>query len=242
MIYGPPGTQDPAGTPITGPNGSVPFLVLNDGAAATSNCKIDAGEARSVIEPVRDVRWGVALATARAPGDPGVGRVRAAAGERRHHAHAREQAVPWFMFRPDGVPGALRGRARHLRGDRHHRARRRGASTSPTARATTPWCCRRWAACACTSGIPRRGRGRHDAPQAQAAPGFTLLEIMIALSLLGIGLLSLAAMQLTAMQYGSRGRHLTKAAAVAEARMEILMRQTLGPTSTPTALDRARRS
>ncbi len=64
--------------------------------------------------------------------------------------------------------------------------------------------------------------------------GFTLIEIMIALSLLGIGLLSLAAMQLTAMQYGSRGRHLTKAAAIAEERMEILTRQTwasLGPTA-----------
>jgi prepilin-type N-terminal cleavage/methylation domain-containing protein len=54
--------------------------------------------------------------------------------------------------------------------------------------------------------------------------GFTLVEIMIALTLLGIGLLSLAAMQLTAMQYGSRGRHMTKAAALAEERMEILMR------------------
>jgi prepilin-type N-terminal cleavage/methylation domain-containing protein len=64
--------------------------------------------------------------------------------------------------------------------------------------------------------------------------GFTLIEIMIALSLLGIGLLSLAAMQLTAMQYGSRGRHLTKAAAVAEARMEELTRRTwdnLAPTA-----------
>ena len=64
--------------------------------------------------------------------------------------------------------------------------------------------------------------------------GFTLLEIMIALSLLGIGLLSLAAMQITAMQYGSRGRHTTKAAAIAEERMEILTRQTwanLAPTA-----------
>lgn len=64
--------------------------------------------------------------------------------------------------------------------------------------------------------------------------GFTLLEIMIALSLLGIGLLSLAAMQITAMQYGSRGRHLTKAAAVAEAQMEELTRRTwnnLAPTA-----------
>jgi len=64
--------------------------------------------------------------------------------------------------------------------------------------------------------------------------GFTLVEILIALSLLAIGLLSLAAMQLTAMQYGARGRHLTKAAAVAEARMEILMRSRwtdLAPTA-----------
>ena len=64
--------------------------------------------------------------------------------------------------------------------------------------------------------------------------GFTLIEIMIALSLLGIGLLSLAAMQLTAMQYGSRGRHLTKAAAVAEAKMEELTRKTwvnIAPTT-----------
>jgi prepilin-type N-terminal cleavage/methylation domain-containing protein len=73
--------------------------------------------------------------------------------------------------------------------------------------------------------------------------GFTLIEIMIALSLLGIGLLSLAAMQLTAMQYGSHGRHLTKAAAVAERQMEILTRQTwatLAPTggwTAPQAVD-----
>jgi len=64
--------------------------------------------------------------------------------------------------------------------------------------------------------------------------GFTLVEVLIALSLLGIGLLALAAMQLTALDYGSRGRHLTQAAAVAEERMELLMRQrwtNLAPTA-----------
>ena len=64
--------------------------------------------------------------------------------------------------------------------------------------------------------------------------GFTLLEIMIALSLLGIGLLSLAVMQVTAMQYATRGRHMTKAAAIAETRMEELSRRTwanLAPTA-----------
>ena len=64
--------------------------------------------------------------------------------------------------------------------------------------------------------------------------GFTLLEIMIALSLLGIGLLSLAVMQVTAMDYAARGRHLTKAASIAEAQMEQLSRRTWGNLA-PTA-------
>jgi len=59
----------------------------------------------------------------------------------------------------------------------------------------------------------------------RSSSGFTLVEIMMALSLLGIGLLSLAAMQITAMKYGARGRHLTKAAAIAEVQLETLMRQ-----------------
>ncbi len=68
--------------------------------------------------------------------------------------------------------------------------------------------------------------------------GFTLLEVMLALTLLGIGLLSLAAMQLIALDYGSRGRHQTQAAAVAEAQMEGLMRRrwtNLAPTGGWTA-------
>ena len=74
--------------------------------------------------------------------------------------------------------------------------------------------------------------------------GFTLVEIMIALSLLGIGLLSLAAMQLTAMRYNAHGRHMTKAAAVAEARMELLMRSRwtdIAPTAwtAPVVVDEA---
>ena len=68
----------------------------------------------------------------------------------------------------------------------------------------------------------------------RSSSGFTLVEIMMALSLLGIGLLSLAAMQLTAMKYGARGRHMTKAAAIAEVQMEALMRSrwtNLAPTA-----------
>lgn len=68
--------------------------------------------------------------------------------------------------------------------------------------------------------------------------GFTLIEVMIALTLLGIGLLALAATQLMAFEFGSRGRHMTQAAAIAESRMELLQRArwtNLAPTGGWTA-------
>ena len=68
--------------------------------------------------------------------------------------------------------------------------------------------------------------------------GFTLLETMIALSILAFGLLSVAAMQLTAMQFANRGRHQTQAAFLAESRMEFFQRQrwtSLAPTAGWTA-------
>ena len=54
--------------------------------------------------------------------------------------------------------------------------------------------------------------------------GFTLLEIMIALAILGFGLLAMAAMQITAMSGGRAGRHTTQAAVVARDQMETFQR------------------
>jgi type II secretory pathway pseudopilin PulG len=109
VFYGPSGTQDPSGTALTGPNGTVPFVVLNDGAAATSNCKIDAGEPKSVVEPVADVRWGVALATTRAPGDTGAANFSPPQNSGGTTASPAGVAVQWFLFRPDGVPVRFQG-------------------------------------------------------------------------------------------------------------------------------------
>ena len=109
VIYGPSGTQDPAGTAITGANGTVPFLVLNDGPAATANCKIDGGEAKSVVEVVRDVRWGVALATTAAPNDPAAGAFAAPQTRGGTTLSPAGAAVQWLMFRPDGVPVRFQG-------------------------------------------------------------------------------------------------------------------------------------
>lgn len=52
--------------------------------------------------------------------------------------------------------------------------------------------------------------------------GFTLIEVMIVIGILTFGLLSLAAMQIHAMQGSDRGRHSSKAAAIAENKMEQL--------------------
>jgi prepilin-type N-terminal cleavage/methylation domain-containing protein len=109
VIYGPSGTQDTASAPITGPNGSVPFLVFNDGAAATSNCKVDAGEAKSVVESAQDVRWGVALATTFAPGDPASGAFTAPQTRGGTTLSPTGAVVPWLLFRPDGVPVRFAG-------------------------------------------------------------------------------------------------------------------------------------
>ena len=54
--------------------------------------------------------------------------------------------------------------------------------------------------------------------------GFTLIELTIAIAVFAVGMLSLSAMLLAAMQGGSRGRHTTQASAIAESRMERLQR------------------
>jgi prepilin-type N-terminal cleavage/methylation domain-containing protein len=56
----------------------------------------------------------------------------------------------------------------------------------------------------------------------RAAGGFTLIEVMITIGILTFGLLALAAMQIHAMNGSDRGRHATRAAAIAENRMEQL--------------------
>lgn len=71
-----------------------------------------------------------------------------------------------------------------------------------------------------------------------AAGGFTLLELTIAIAAFGVGMLTLNAMLLRAMQGGSRGRHTTLASAIAESRMEQLQRlawDQLAPTAGWTA-------
>ncbi len=63
------------------------------------------------------------------------------------------------------------------------------------------------------AGGPRRGRA-----------GFTLIEVMIALSLLAFGLLAMLALQIHAMRGGKVGRHTTQAAQVAQDRLEMFNR------------------
>jgi len=52
----------------------------------------------------------------------------------------------------------------------------------------------------------------------------TILEVMIALSVLALGLLAMLAMQVSAMRGGKYGRHTTQAAQMARDQMEFLHR------------------
>jgi type IV pilus assembly protein PilV len=69
-------------------------------------------------------------------------------------------------------------------------------------------------------------RNTHRSSRLRRRAGFTILEALIAMSILGVGLLALAAMQLFALRGGESGRRTTEAAAIAETRMEQLQRAT----------------
>ena len=60
--------------------------------------------------------------------------------------------------------------------------------------------------------------------RAARASGFTLIEIMIAMAIVGFGLLALAAMQLQALRFGSSGKHVSQAAVIARVKMEEFQR------------------
>jgi prepilin-type N-terminal cleavage/methylation domain-containing protein len=59
----------------------------------------------------------------------------------------------------------------------------------------------------------RRGRG-----------GFTLVEVMVAFTILGIGLLSVAGAQVKAIHGTQSGRHLSQASLVAQTQLDTLLR------------------
>ena len=57
---------------------------------------------------------------------------------------------------------------------------------------------------------------------ARAESGFTLIEVMIAMTILSIGLMSIAVAQLTAIKVSSRSKHLQDAMFLARERMDTL--------------------
>jgi prepilin-type N-terminal cleavage/methylation domain-containing protein len=108
VFFGAPGATDTNGTALINGSGSwVPVLILDDGAPATANCKIDSGETRRTILPVDDVTWGVAKATTAAPDDGHSALFTAPQSSGRTFADAAGNAVNWVMFRPDGIPVAM---------------------------------------------------------------------------------------------------------------------------------------
>lgn len=70
---------------------------------------------------------------------------------------------------------------------------------------------------------------RHQtSPRPARATGFTILEVVIAMAILGFGLLSVALMQIQAMNGGRSGRHTSQAAVIARDQMETFQRVAWG--------------
>ena len=72
--------------------------------------------------------------------------------------------------------------------------------------------------------VDQAQRARRRLVRRRAEGGFTLIEVMVALAILGFGLLGLAAMQLHALQQSSAGRHTSDASAVARSALEQVHR------------------
>lgn len=105
VYFGPPGTDDPAGTTLADFAGeAVALLVVDDGEPEDSNCRLDVGETFEVFRPERDVSWGVAKATAEVPEDRGDLPFVAPLAGGATFADLSSNAINWLMFRPDGVP------------------------------------------------------------------------------------------------------------------------------------------
>jgi prepilin-type N-terminal cleavage/methylation domain-containing protein len=66
--------------------------------------------------------------------------------------------------------------------------------------------------------------GRRRESRRLADGGFSLIELMIAFTILGVGLLAVAGAQVTSIQGSQSGRHLTQAAIVAQTQIEQLTR------------------
>jgi type IV pilus assembly protein PilV len=68
-----------------------------------------------------------------------------------------------------------------------------------------------------------RGDQKRDRPIGET--GFTLLEVIVAISILTFGLLAVASMQLTAIRGNYNASNITEATTVAQDRLELLLLQ-----------------
>ncbi len=75
--------------------------------------------------------------------------------------------------------------------------------------------------------LNRKGTDMTSGPGAcrpRASRGFSLIEVMIAFTILGVGLLAVAGAQVKAIQGTQSGRHLTQGAIIAQTQIEQLVR------------------
>jgi prepilin-type N-terminal cleavage/methylation domain-containing protein len=115
VFFGNPGETDPSGNAVERGGQWVPVLVIDDGAPATANCEIEAGEDVEAIVPNDDndqVTWGVTEATSPVATDGGSAPFDPApppTWDGTTFADAGGNKINWELFRPDGIPVSFVG-------------------------------------------------------------------------------------------------------------------------------------
>jgi prepilin-type N-terminal cleavage/methylation domain-containing protein len=109
VFFGLPGSTDPGGNPIEANGGWAPVLVIDDGAPASSDCVIGAGEEVSALAPVDGLSWGVTYATGPVPTDSGAGPFDPSPWDGGTFADSGGSAQHWLLFGPDGLPVVFDG-------------------------------------------------------------------------------------------------------------------------------------
>jgi prepilin-type N-terminal cleavage/methylation domain-containing protein len=110
VFFGNPGLTDPGGNAVQAAGTWVPVLAVDDGAAATANCRIDPGEVSDYIRPEGEVSWGVSHATGPVASDSGGAAFNPdSSWDGATFTKPDASKANWVMFRSDGIPVAFEG-------------------------------------------------------------------------------------------------------------------------------------
>jgi prepilin-type N-terminal cleavage/methylation domain-containing protein len=213
---------DPAAGPLEDKSGTpVAALLIAD---ADADGLVDAGEYKASVpfDPTNSLSWGstfAAVSSTAAPNDNAAGTFPATDPDFSCCTFTDPGGNPssWVVFLPDGMPRSFETGPFNL----GNLGAGGGAVYVTSGRRDTPRC---WPLGSVRARLERRRtHGRTDPAEERAprrASSFTLIELLIALNILGSGMLAMLVLQTQALADGARGKHTSGAAMIARDQLE----------------------